>query len=157
MTVESALTDVLNEALRPLALRRRGSTWYRLGQTLYSVVDVQRSRWDDSCYVNIGFAPADRVPKSYLPESKCLVRFRLDALRSVAPADVRLLNEGSVAELGESSWRAAAAERIAAPVARLVAEVSDLDGLRDLLQTKVTERVFVHRDVRALLDLRARH
>ncbi len=89
--INSILLEALNEIFKPLGFKKKSAKWYRVSGDLYCIVGVQESRWDESCYVNIGFAPAANVKTEWLPESKCLVRFRADATRSpLFPAKISI-------------------------------------------------------------------
>lgn len=54
-----ALEDTLGEQLAPASFRRRSGSWYRTGAEMYIVVNIQRSRWDDALYVNVGITPTE--------------------------------------------------------------------------------------------------
>jgi len=105
VAAKKVLTAILTESLAERGFRRRGDSWHRLGPDLYSVVHLQPSRWDSSFYLNLGFAPAGRVVRGWLPESKCLVRFRVEAIKKLSPGDLRLLNGDAFSHMGEPEWR----------------------------------------------------
>lgn len=153
MSIFSGLANVFDSLLRPEGFRRRSRSWYRICGPVYAVVSLQESSFDDTCYVNIGFSLADRAVNGWLPEQKCQVRFRAEALREISPADTALLDPDSPVQMGEESWLAAATERLAAPVVRTVVGVVDLQILQGLLQFGVSNRVFVHREIRDAMDL----
>lgn len=147
----SILLEALNEVFKPLGFRKKSANWYRVSGDLYCVVGVQESRWDESCYVNVGFAPAVNVKAGWLPESKCLVRFRADAITSISREDLDLLS-GEVTETSEEDGlRADLVEKIATPVARAVNPVESIQGLKSLLRTSVSDQVFIHREIRGEL------
>lgn len=155
MTAQSGLTAILGGALKPMGFRRRRYNWSRAGGSLYSIVNVQKSEWGDTvCYVNLGFSPADRVADGWQAENKCHVRFRFDALLSTLPEDLRLLDQDRADDMGVSAWEMAVADRIAQPIARLLACAHEVSDLRNLLHSKVSARVFLDRDMRELLERR---
>jgi len=152
MAVESELATILGGVLKPIGFRRRRSNWFRVGTSVYSIVNVQKSPWGDGvCYVNLGFSLSDRVTGGWQPEHKCSVRFRIDALRSTRPEHLRLLDQEMLDAMGVEAWRTAVGEWIATPIARVLASTSDLADLRDLLDSKVSGGVAVLHDARELL------
>ncbi|MEU7365894.1 DUF4304 domain-containing protein [Streptomyces hygroscopicus] len=150
--MQSAVVRVIGEAVKPLGFQRHGHSWYRVTSDLYAVINVQKSRWDESCYVNIAFSPVSQAENSWLPESKCQVRFRLDSLKSVTPEGLRLLGVDSGREVSEVEFRSSLASKIGTPIAQFMSRITGLDDLKDALDSVVTERVFVHRGMRSLLD-----
>jgi hypothetical protein len=103
---------VLDSLLLSESFRRRSHNWYRVADRIYAVVNLQESSFDDACYVNIGFSLADDASNGWIPEQKCQVRFRAEALHAITPADSALLDPATPAQLGEESWLAAATERL---------------------------------------------
>ncbi|MGV9853618.1 DUF4304 domain-containing protein [Streptomyces sp. NPDC003442] len=150
--MQSAVVRVIGEAVKPLGFQRRGHSWYRVTSDLYAVINVQKSRWDESCYVNIAFSPASQAEDSWLPESKCQVRFRLNSLKSITPEGLLLLEENSRQEIGEGEFQSSLVEKIGTPIAQFMDDVTRLGDLKDALDSGVTEKVFVHREMRSLLS-----
>ncbi|MEU2747851.1 DUF4304 domain-containing protein [Streptomyces collinus] len=149
--VNSILLEALNEVFKPLGFRKKSANWYRVSGDLYCVVGVQESHWDESCYVNVGFAPAVNVKAGWLPESKCLVRFRADAITSISREDLDLLSGRAAETSGEDDLRVGLVEKIATPVARAVNPIESIQGLKSLLRTSVSDQVFIHREIRGEL------
>ncbi|MGW2307331.1 DUF4304 domain-containing protein [Actinomadura luteofluorescens] len=146
--VDSILLEALNEVFKPLGFRKKSANWYRVSGDLYCVVSVQQSSWGGSCYVNIGFAPAVKVRAGWLPESKCLVRFRVDALASIFREGLDLLS-GEVAEAREEGdLRADLVERVVSPVAQAINSVESIQDLKSLLHASVSDQVFIHSEIR---------
>ena len=146
--VSSILTEALNDVFKPLGFRKKSANWYRVSGDLYCVVNVQKSPWGDgSCDVNIGFAPAVKAEKGWLPESKCLLRFRAGAITSVSREGLNLLSVETAELRGEDALRADLVEKIADPVARAVNPIDSIQGLRSLLRTNVNNQVFIHREL----------
>lgn len=105
MELRDELVEVVSEVLAPLGLKRRSNSWYRAGKDVYAVVSLQRSSWDSSVYVNVGFSPVEQADRGWLPDSKCQVRFRVDAVRSVSPAASALLSEAGLASVNHEDWQ----------------------------------------------------
>ncbi|MBT3156261.1 DUF4304 domain-containing protein [Streptomyces sp. CHA1] len=149
--VNSILLEALNEVFKPLGFRKKSANWCRVSGDLYCVVGVQESRWDKSCYVNVGFAPAVNVNAGWLPESKCLVRFRADAITAISREDLDLLSGEAAEASGEDDLRVGLVEKIATPVARAVNPIESIEGLKSLLRASVSDQVFIHREIRGKL------
>jgi hypothetical protein len=150
-SIEADLASLLTEGTRPLGFRRRGNNWFRTGATVYSIVNLQRSRWDETLYVNIGFDAAANVPGDWRPERQCGVRFRIDAIDAVTAADLRLLDQEQQDRLGTEAWRTAVVERLVEPMVRVLVQATDISGLRDVLTTAVSRRVMIRADMRGLV------
>jgi hypothetical protein len=146
--VESTLLEALNEVFKPLGFRKNSANWYRVSGDLYCVVGIQESRWDESCYVNVGFAPAVKVKAGWLPESKCLVRFRADAITSISREELDLLSGEAAEASGGGELRVDLVEKIATPVAQAVNSIESVQDLKTLLRTSVSGQVFIHREIR---------
>ncbi|MET7361772.1 DUF4304 domain-containing protein [Streptomyces sp. NPDC005562] len=149
--VNSLLLEAFNEVFKPLGFRKKSASWYRVSGDLYCVVAVQESSWDESCYVNVGFAPAAHVKAGWLPEVKCLVRFRADAITSISREDLDLLCGQAAETCGEDFLRMGLVEKIATPVARAVNPIGSIQGLKSLLRSRVSDQVFIHREFRGEL------
>ncbi len=149
--VNSILLEALNEVFKPLGFRKKSTSWYRVSGDLYCVVGAQGSRWDGSCYVNVGFAPVVNVKAGWLPESKCLVRFRADAIISISREDLDLLSGEAAETSGGDDLRVGLVEKIATPVARAVNPIESIQDLKSLLRTGVSDQVFIHREIRGEL------
>jgi hypothetical protein len=142
MTPQAEIEGLLTDQTRGLGFLRRGSNWVRKGPDLYTVVNLQHSRWDDTLYINVGFHAAEDVEGEWLPESKCGVRFRIDALHGVAAGGLQMLSNSYVPPEG-TALREALASGIVGPLAELIELASSLEGLKRALETMVSGRVMV--------------
>ncbi|MFE7500528.1 DUF4304 domain-containing protein [Streptomyces albidoflavus] len=149
--INSVLLEAFNEVFKSLGFRKKSANWYRVSGDLYCIVGVQESRWDESCYVNVGFTPAVNVKAGWLPESKCLVRFRADAITSISREDLDLLSGEAAKASGEDDLWVGLLEKIANPAARAVDPVENMQNLKSLLRTSVSDQVFMHREIRGEL------
>jgi hypothetical protein len=153
MSVCDGLAKVLDVALSPLGFRRRATNWYRRGDEIYSIVNIQKSRFDDSCYLNIAFCPTELMVDDWTSESRCPIRFRVDALTTISAADAALLDARTAQQMNEYVWQLDVADRIGARVAQVMKSIGSLDDLRGFLQSNRPERVFIGRDVKDLLHI----
>ncbi|MFG3296579.1 DUF4304 domain-containing protein [Streptomyces sp. NPDC048179] len=141
--------EVFDEVFRPLGFRKKSGSWYRVSGDIYCIVGVQKSSWDESCYVNVGFAPTGTTKDGWLPEAKCLVRFRADAITSISREGLELLSERE--GVRPSELRSSLMEKIAVPVALSVDPIGSLGDLQSLLRSGVSGQVFIHREIREAL------
>jgi hypothetical protein len=152
MSICSTLAQVFNAVLQPEGFQRRSRSWYRMRGGIYAVVNLQKSSFDETCYVNVGFSPAEHVKEEWQPEQMCQVRFRADALRAISNDDLALLDPSVGGRLDDASWSANARERIVLPVATSVVGVANLDNLRSLIRNDLSGRLFIHKEIRELID-----
>ncbi|WP_158257112.1 DUF4304 domain-containing protein [Kineococcus xinjiangensis] len=147
------LSAVFGKPLKDLGFRRRRRSWYRLGPALYSVLNLQASEWDSTVYLNLGFSPAASVVGDWLPERKCMVRFRAERILEVPLEGIRLLDGEALAAVGAQAWRDAVAQQVAGPVVGMLDRVVDLPRLRHALDAEVSPHVMVRAEVRQLLEV----
>lgn len=152
MTLQADLTTELGVRLKPMGYRKRRYNWYRLGPSLYSVVNVQKSDWGHLCYLNIGFAGADQVPCGWRPAHQCGVGFRAESIKSIPVESLHLLEVESRRNLGADAWREAVAELIIAPLAEILEQAHDVDGLKQVLRQHVNNQVALYLDGQRLLS-----
>jgi hypothetical protein len=151
MTVNSELPELFNNAMKNAGFRRRRDNWYRTGPALYALVNLQQSNWDDLIYVNIAFTPVEALDGDWQPHQKCLVRFRVGALKKVTVEDEELLDEKTFMQMAGSTWSTAVQERIIAPILEAFDRASDLSSLAELLRDDVNEQIFIGKEIRSLL------
>lgn len=75
-TVEAPVAALL----KPLGFRKRRSTWHLLRPETVLVVNVQKSEFGPTCYVNLGVYLRALGPEKTPPEYRCHIRTRLDRL-----------------------------------------------------------------------------
>ena len=151
VTLQADLTAELGVRLKPMGYRKRRYNWYRLGPNLYSVVNVQKSDWGDRWYLNIGFAGADQVPSGWRPSHQCGVGFRAESIKSIPVESLHLLAGELRQSLGADAWREAVAEQIVAPLAEILEQAHDVDGLKQVLRQHVNDQVALYLDGQRLL------
>ncbi|MFI9487672.1 DUF4304 domain-containing protein [Promicromonospora sp. NPDC052451] len=140
----------LGQEMKSLGYRKRGSSYFRISAGgLYAIISVQKSAWDSVEYLNFGYAEGASAESGWIPESRCQVRFRLDAVRGV---DARLMALMSTEGLSASNSDSLVEELLDAISPFL--EVDDWAGLRAVIDERISDsRLFVHRDVRRFLGL----
>lgn len=149
MTVGDELLTALSEALSFRGFRRRGSNWYRKHDQIYTVVNVQKSRYSCARYINIGMCPNGSMGRDWIPESRCPIRFRLESLESIPPEDAALLDDISLIPDGERVETLK--QRIAQPLASSIDRVQDESTLIKFIQSNVSPNIYLHREVRQRL------
>jgi hypothetical protein len=152
MTGQTALVKALNDGLKPLGFKRRGNNWFRIIYDLYSIVNIQRSRWGDSLFVNVAFTPAELLDDIWMPERNCMMRFRAERLNDVDPEYVHLLQEDLPAGMKEAEFDILLREKIVGPLVGTLEDASSVHSLKMILKSRVSGNVFIHRELQAILN-----
>ena len=76
----SAVEVPVAALLKPLGFRKRRSTWHLLQPETVLVVNVQKSEFGPTCYLNLGVYLRALGPETTPPEYRCHIRTRLDRL-----------------------------------------------------------------------------
>lgn len=74
------VVDALNEFAREAGMEKHSGDWYRRTDEVTAVVDLQKSRYRPSYYVNVAFWLNQFGQTRYPKEQECHVRTRLDGL-----------------------------------------------------------------------------
>jgi hypothetical protein len=140
------LKELLGQELKRLGFRKRGTSYHRTTDGgLYLVVAVQGSAWDDSKYLNFGYADESLAKAGWIPESGCQVRFRLNAVIGVTDQMLTLL------EMDPSDRPGPEVGQLFDLIRPLLV-VEDWQDVRGLVGNQISaKRLFVHRDVQALV------
>jgi len=74
----------IEEALRPLlkgaGYRKSKLSWHKSSETAVTVLNVQKSAWGDSYYINCAVSLLGLNPNPKPPEYECHIRARISAL-----------------------------------------------------------------------------
>jgi hypothetical protein len=81
--VEHAVNDVL----KPAGFRKAGNNWYRDGTDTVLVLNLQRSMWSRSYYLNFGLWLKDFGEVARPKEYQCPIRKRMSGVRLAAALD----------------------------------------------------------------------
>ncbi|WP_079576789.1 DUF4304 domain-containing protein [Krasilnikoviella flava] len=142
----------LDATLRALGFTRRGMNWVRRSGDLYSVVNLQKSEWGAGRYVNIGFARASTTEGGWLPESKCEIRFRAGALLGSSGGGNSNVEIGHIATGPDSRPAPISQLPVTRALTDLMTAVTEVRDLPAALRDLVSDRVFVRRGMREVLD-----
>lgn len=95
----------------------------------------------------------EQADRGWLPDSKCQVRFRADAVRSVSPAASALLSEAGLASVNHEDWQERVRRDLIDPLAQTLDRVVDLESLGQIVRSDLSAKVMVHREIRARIGL----
>lgn len=139
--------ELLRSNLKEWGFRKRGGSYYRTtGAGLYMVVAIQNSAWGDSKYLNFGYADSSLAVSGWLPENRCQLRFRLNAVTGVTDEMLTLFESGG----GEGSPSAVDG---LFELIRPLLMIESWQDVRSFVGDRVSAtRIFVHRDVRAFMS-----
>jgi hypothetical protein len=59
---------------------KKSGSWYRASDEVITVLNLQKSQYGLSCYVNIAFCLRALGAETFPQEQKCHIRFRLEIL-----------------------------------------------------------------------------
>lgn len=80
MSKRSVIHEGLERFARAAGMEKKSGTWYRQGDEVVAVVDLQKSQYGQQYYLNLGFwlreLGADRYPKGL----RCHISVRLETL-----------------------------------------------------------------------------
>jgi hypothetical protein len=154
MTLQQRLAVLVDDQLKPSGFSRRRFNWFSYGSDLYRVCNLQKSAWGDGgCYINLGLSSSDQAVDGWLAETRCWVRFRVEAPRSLRMEDLRLIDANAIETMGESEWAAVVTERVVRPIADILLEPTDLPSLGAMLRSKISAKVYAHPSLRDVLQL----
>lgn len=156
MASRNELSTALTQVLSPLGYRRRSGNWYRTRDEIYTVVNIQTSRFADTLYLNIGVHFADLMETDWLVVHRCHLNFRAEALSSVSATDIGILDDTEAPRRVSGEERVAIlAELFALPIARAIDGLRKKEDLITFLQTGVSRRVFIHSSMKDWLRSRS--
>lgn len=76
------LSQALSDELLPAGFRRKGSNWTKAGEDVVAVINLQKSNYDESYFLNLGFWLVELGENAEPKEEQCHVRTRADAVAS---------------------------------------------------------------------------
>jgi hypothetical protein len=149
--VREALGAALKTKLSGYGFKTRGNNWHRSHGDVHAVINLQKSQLVAGCYINIGISLLSLNGDAWLAESNCPVRFRIEEFGSLREK-ARLLDAEAEVELGTAVWLDAVREELIEPLVASLVKMEDVADLKALLRGCVSKQVFLHRDIRALLE-----
>lgn len=150
MIEEVVLVETFDQKLKPSGFRKSKRNFYRFGQSLYSVLNLQHSQLYGAWFVNFGFSPLTQADGKFLPENKCMVRFRAESVSAISRGGCALLDDDS--DSSDPLWEGSLIEKVVVPAVELLEAVRDAPTLAAVLKMDVTSQVFIHKDFRSILN-----
>jgi len=133
-----------------MGFSRKGNSWFRRGEEIVQVVNLQKSRWGNQYYLNYALWLLALGETSLPREEMCHVRKRVDDL---------VANEKQFNELLDLENDIPAEERAALLSKMLTSDLvpfidksSSIAGLRELFVKGMLEGGFVYVDAKRLLE-----
>jgi len=130
------LSKAINEELKPFGFKRKGSTWYLQKEEVIGVLNVQKSNYDSTFFLNIGFWLLQLGEVQNPKEEQCHVRSRASELWPDGDPSIGVL-------LCEDGHFSSEEERINAiqlfireKIVPLIVNGANLSGLTELLVKK---------------------
>ena len=95
MTITQTLSSALNAELEAVGFKKKGDTWYRRNDDIIAVINLQKSDYDATHFLNLGFWIRAIEDAENPREEQCHVRSRAGALWPTDdPSLADLLNLG---------------------------------------------------------------
>jgi hypothetical protein len=129
-------------------LKQSGS-WYRASDEVITVLNLQKSQYSLSYYVNVGFWLRALGAEKYPKENKCHIRLRLETLLPDREEEIRALLD---LERDVPSRAKRFHDILETELRPLLERASSLEGLRQLRRNGQLERAFVLGPAQTLLD-----
>jgi hypothetical protein len=80
------------------------------------------------------------------------LRFRVEALKALPMENLRLIDAEAIVRLGQSTCAADVKECVLRPIVDILLEPTDPASLGAMLRSKVSNRIFIHRELREVLQ-----
>lgn len=80
MLTTQNLNNAMHAELKPHGFQRKGSTWYMSSETVIAVLNLQRSQYNATYFLNLGFWLQQIEHIDYPREYQCHVRTRASSL-----------------------------------------------------------------------------
>jgi len=82
MSNAQTITRSINAELKLAGFKKKGSAWYFPGQDVIGVLNLQKSNYDDTFFLNLGFWIRDLGETETPRDEECHVRGRADRIWS---------------------------------------------------------------------------
>lgn len=148
MAERNAVKDEFHTFVVESGMSKHGGSWYRPSDSVIAVLNLQKSQYSLSYYVNLAFWLRALGDTQFPPENKCHVRMRMDQIIPDRSREISSLLD-LTNEIPDRERKLHDAFReVLKP---LLDHGSALEGLRQLAVEGVLERAFVLNEARALL------
>lgn len=78
--MKTLLDKRMSEILKKNGFSKKGETWLIDGTECVCAVDIQRSKWNGGCYINLGIGVKGLLPEKFIRVYQCHVNGRLDEI-----------------------------------------------------------------------------
>jgi hypothetical protein len=149
--VTKKLQALMHEVLKPLGLVRVGSTWYFDSPEVIGVVNLQRSMWGASYYINLGVLVKALSTLHRPKEYQCHLRGRIENFMKVPgfTGELRFDNQAAEVALPE----AAVVTAMTRPLVPLLKSLSRVDDIKAFVIAAPSNKVMANRELLDFLKL----
>lgn len=142
--------QAIEDVLGPAGFRRKGNSWYLRSSEVVELLNLQKSRWGPTYYLNFAVWLLALGNEVFPNEEKCHVRLRAD---SIAPSERELEGLLSLESgVSDSDRRTALSRFLESYVLPFAAECETVAGLRSLLATGKLRKALIRAEARILLE-----
>lgn len=130
---------------------KHSGSWYRTGGEVIPVVNLQKSQYGPSYYINVGFWLQAVEEAKFPPDRLCHILIRLDSLLADREEDVKaLLDFDSGILAGERGQRLL--DLLESRLKPVLEEGSSVEGLRELRSQGLLKRAGIRGPAIPILD-----
>jgi hypothetical protein len=124
---------------------KRGQSWYLDGKDANIVINLQKSNWDDSYYINVGIWLKAFGEASFPPFNHCHLYYRVE---NFFPEQRELILKGCSLEKSDPQMLADLSEFIASQLVPFLQECTEESKLRELMSQGALEGGLVRIEAR---------
>ncbi|MEV6982581.1 DUF4304 domain-containing protein [Sphaerisporangium sp. NPDC051017] len=150
--MQDALRKALKAKFSEYGFKKRGNGWHRCQGDVHVVVNLEKSQLVDGWYINVGISLLSMFEDIWLSEVRSPIRFRVEEFDGLR-AKARLLDADAGRSLGAEAWLSGVVNELVQPLVVALVAIKDHAGLKVFLKESVTDNIFLHRDVRAVLQI----
>lgn len=134
MTITRTLSNALNAELKTAGFKRKGATWYLRNDDIIAVVNLQKSNYDATHFLNLGFWIRAIEDVENPREAQCHVHVRAEGLWPCdSPMITDLLSFDAVADCDDERL-VDIQQFVRAKVIPFLTRGSSLAGLREIIE-----------------------
>lgn len=151
LSMTKQVRNKITSLLKDFEFRNKGSTWYLESSECIGVLNWQKSKWGNQCYMNLGVFVKELDPMPFPKEYQCHIRGRLCGLVPDEQALLECLNlEGTSSSIEQKLEKVCEAIRkYALPV---LLSCNSLKGIQRFLQSEQSGAFLIDANLQQLLD-----
>lgn len=148
--MKTIVSRTVDSSLKANNFIKKSGSWYREVDESVMVVNLQKSNYGNTFYINLGVW-FKRFGQSQFPkEQQCHIRIRLSSLTGEELDNALNLENTAVTEVDRQLTIDGAISQRALP---FLSACSTVNGVRSMLSEGRLKKAFVHKDVKAMNEV----